>query len=176
VSRDILRYRRIRVDQLMVSQDLSLNARNLLPNLLYRARDLSEWPQEIISEYIALHPPVVIARQRGFHAIGNFRSVELAGYLDPKTRVSVLEHAQVPQHKLLARAGLLEFLTISFGALCPAVYEQSVLPLWELSKSSEGFPESIHSKQGLARFLSGDRKKFSRPKPEELQPTYRRTE
>lgn len=176
MATEILQYRRLRAEQLIVAQDLPVSTRNLFSHHRYRARGLAEWPQDIILDFIVLHPPVVIKHPDGFHAIGNLRSVELAGYLHPKLRIPVLVHSPVAQRQLLAQSAALEFVTMTFGALPPGAFEQSALALWELYKSHERFPGNIRSKIQLAQFLSVNRRTLSQAIPEDIQPTYRSAE
>lgn len=169
-------HRRIRAEQLVVAQNLPVSIQCLYSDRRYRVRGVADWPSEIIHDYIVLHPPVVIKRDGAYHAIGNLRSVELTGYLHPKTRVTVLEHAPVPLHKIQAESAALEFVTVTFGALDPVAFEQSVLSFWELYKGHENFPALIRTKQALGRFLAVNRRSLSKPMPEKIDSTFRRPE
>lgn len=169
-------HRRVRAERLVVAQNLPVSIQNLYSDRRYRVRGIADWPSEIIHDYIALHPPVVIKLDGVYHAIGNLRSVELTGYLHPKTRVTVLEHAPVPLRKMEAESAALEFVATTFGALEPAAFEQSALSLWELYKGHENFPALIRTKEALGRFLAVNRRRLSQPMPEKIHSTFRRPE
>lgn len=169
-------HRRVRAEQLVVAQALPVSVQNSYSDRRYRVRGLADWPSEIIYDYIALHPPVVIKLDGVYHAIGNLRSVELSGYLHPKTRVTVLEHAPVPLRKMEAESAALEFVTVTVGAMDPTAFEQAALSLWKSYKKHENFPALISTKQALASFLAINRRSLSRPMPEKINPTFRSPE
>lgn len=172
VSGDILRLRRISAGKLRLADNLTFAFNDVLNNRQYRLRNPTSWPIEIIQTVIAAHPPIVIKREKVFHAIGNLRSVELAAYLRPETRVLVLEHAPLPENKILSQCAEFEFLTLAFGSLAPSFLDQSALSLWEHYKAHENFPPQIQTKLALADQLAVNRRRLSRKAPKEVKLTF----
>ena len=165
--------RRVRVGRITISKDLPIGVRSLHLDRRYRVRGVADWPPEIIADYIMLNPPVVVRRDDSYDAIGNLRSVELSGYLNPQTKVHVWEHESLKLQNLQAESAALEFLTSAFGALDPNRFEESILSLWSLYRGHENFPDLISTKCALAGFLGVNRRRLSKPVIEKTQPTFR---
>lgn len=172
MERKNLQYRHVRAHSIILAQDLPVAMKNLLADRCYRVKDIANMPVENIRQYIALHPPVVFKNDTLFHAIGNLRSLELLGYLQTAERVPVLQLRKIPRKKIAETAIAWEFGKTTFDALEPLQFEQTVLALWDLYHTQQNCPPVIHTKIGLAKFLSINRRKLSKSVPDQIEPSF----
>lgn len=81
----------IKVNQLMLSPQLTAEYRLMLLGFVYYAKLLSELPEKFLVDYMIAHPPFgVMAKDGQFHVTSNVRTLAVKPHVPPDTKILVI--------------------------------------------------------------------------------------
>lgn len=142
----------VRVDQLILSPELSVDYRHVLTSLRYRSNSFSSIPHDILLEFIMAHPPIGYMDGEYFHVISNIRTLGIKPFLPENAQIRVIVDETLCQSDIELISVQRELFNLIVFSMNGQMFASALAGLWDVSanarfKKIKPFTNGFESKQ-----------------------------